>query len=233
MSRSIFSLRLVSLSVAALADAASSRRICSSFSIRNLSASAALSCSVTSMTSSRSMTIWFTCSSRSAASSSRCRIMSLICSCCFAPPLPPCAAALERSATSFFSAWTFSLARVSFSLDASTIFHAFSTSPLSLSIVPWSSSASFSALWTFAALATISALRSRHFWTSRFSLSLELTSALKTFSYSSLNLAIAGSFSSSAMTLLKSSVSRSPIVGDARPEAVSLISGEESPSQTA
>ena len=64
-----------------------------------------------------------------------------------------------------------SFARDSFSLVASTIFHAFSISPLRPVMVAWSSSLSFSAVWTLAAFATISALRSRHFATRRFSLS--------------------------------------------------------------
>ena len=63
-----------------------------------------------------------------------------------------------------------SFARASFSCAASTIFHAFSISPLRPVMVAWSS-LSFSAVWTLAAFATISALRSRHFATRRFSLS--------------------------------------------------------------
>jgi hypothetical protein len=67
------------------------------------------------------------------------------------------------------SCWMVSFAFASFSWLASTIFQAFSISFLSAPMVLWSSSLSFSAVWTLAAFATISALSSLHFFTSRFS----------------------------------------------------------------
>ena len=130
MSRSIFSLRLVSLSVAALADLTSSEicssspsqliRLCRSELLRHLHGLFPEHDDLVHLLVA------------SATSSSRC-VMS-----CLLLLLRAAAAALRcgfgRSAASFFGAWTFSLARVSFSWTIPS--SALSTSPLSLSIVP-------------------------------------------------------------------------------------------------
>jgi len=74
-------------------------------------------------------------------------------------------------AISTFSCWMVSLALASFSWLASTTFHAFSISLRSAAMVVASSSDSRSAVCTLAAFETISEFSSRHFFTSRFSLS--------------------------------------------------------------
>ena len=91
------------------------------------------------------------------------------CSCKYA--MLPWTCLVGREAEPTFSCWIVSLALASFSWLASTIFHAFSISFFRAAMVDWSSSFSFRAVCTLAALATISALSSRHFFTRRFSLS--------------------------------------------------------------
>ena len=68
----------------------------------------------------------------------------------------PCSTSRLRFEISDLSCEMVSLARASFSCEASTIFHAFSISRLSEAIVFWSSCESLSAVCTLAAFATIS-----------------------------------------------------------------------------
>mmetsp|Transcript_44142 Transcript_44142/g.104525 ORF Transcript_44142/g.104525 Transcript_44142/m.104525 type:complete len:213 (+) Transcript_44142:2218-2856(+) len=122
--------------------------------------------------------------SRSAVSSSFCFESSFTVFSCPSVRPAPCSTRRERLVISSLSCWMVSLARCSFSCDASTIFHAFSISFFSDAIVFWSSCDSFSAVCTFAAFATISWFSSRHFLINRFSLSCDFLSARCSFSYS-------------------------------------------------
>mmetsp|Transcript_53366 Transcript_53366/g.140752 ORF Transcript_53366/g.140752 Transcript_53366/m.140752 type:complete len:234 (+) Transcript_53366:1804-2505(+) len=83
----------------------------------------------------------------------------------------PCSTRWLRLAISTFRLWIVSLARCSFSWEASTIFHALSISFLRFWMVDWSSLERFRAVCTLFALETISWFSSRHFLMSRFSLS--------------------------------------------------------------
>mmetsp|Transcript_22991 Transcript_22991/g.48188 ORF Transcript_22991/g.48188 Transcript_22991/m.48188 type:complete len:408 (-) Transcript_22991:172-1395(-) len=161
--------------------------------VRRASASASWPCfsdpstrhrSCSSTISFRAVTSCWVRLSRSAVSSSLCLDSSLTVFSCPSVSPAPCSTRRERLVISSLSCWIVSLARCSFSCDASTIFQAFSISFLSDAMVFWSSWESLSAVCTLAALATISWFSSRHFLIRRFSLSCDFLRALCSFSYS-------------------------------------------------
>mmetsp|Transcript_28676 Transcript_28676/g.66478 ORF Transcript_28676/g.66478 Transcript_28676/m.66478 type:complete len:216 (-) Transcript_28676:8-655(-) len=123
--------------------------------------------------------------SRALISSSRCAIRLLTVFSWFTLRPAPCSTRWLRFAISTLRLWIVSLARCSFSCEASTIFHALSISFLRLAMVAWSSLDRLRAVWTLVALDTISAFSSRHFLIKRFSLSCDFLSARWSFSYSS------------------------------------------------
>ena len=101
------------------------------------------------------------------------------------------------------SAWRFSifcLLLSSRSLDNSRILNVFSSSVFRNVIVCESSWVNFSAVWTFAALPTISALRSLQRFNNFFSFSWETFKALCSFSYSKRNLSKLESLDNSLRT---------------------------------
>ena len=99
----------------------------------------------------------------------------------------PDSAARSRSAISRLSASTLAAVRASFSLVASTSFHACSISCFRPLMVAWSSSDRRSAVCTFVAFSTTSAFRSRHFRVNERSDASDDANAAWSFSYSPRN----------------------------------------------